>query len=176
MGSRLPLLPGIFALVSVALPSSSLHAQERREVPPATVHGSPVSVGDAQDIQQLVDDFRAAWSRQDTEALMALHSDDVEWINAYARMFQGAQSLAQFLENRLFPNFPPEVSRGEAANMQLISTRYMENAAVIHMYTDGERGDSRNAGEDMRRTHLHLVLERQSAGWRIVHTAIMDAR
>jgi hypothetical protein len=44
------------------------------------------------------------------------------------------------------------------------------------LYTDGQRGASRNAGEDRRRTHVHLVLERQDAGWKIVHTAIMDAR
>ena len=40
----------------------------------------------------------------------------------------------------------------------------------------GERGPSRNAGEEMRRTHLHLVLAELDAGWKIVHTAIMDAR
>ena len=171
-----PLFLGVVALMIVALEPAALEAQERRQVPTPRTYGVPARGGDAQEVQQLVEDFKAAWSRQDTDALMALHAEDVEWINAYARMFQGATPLGEFLENRLFPNFAEEVSRTEAANMRIISTRYMANAAVVHMYTDGERGPSRNEGEEMRRTHLHLVLERQAEGWRIVHTAIMDAR
>ena len=61
--------------------------------------------------------------------------------------------------------------------MRAISVRYVgDDAAVVHMYTDGERGVSRNAGKKMRRTHIHLVLEKQQCDWKIVHTAIMDAR
>jgi hypothetical protein len=46
----------------------------------------------------------------------------------------------------------------------------------VHLYTDGQRGESRNEGEQLRRTHIHLVLERKVRDWKIVHTAIMDAR
>jgi hypothetical protein len=61
--------------------------------------------------------------------------------------------------------------------MKAVSVRYVStDAAIAHLYTDGRRGASRNAGEDRRRTHVHLVLERQDADWKIVHTAIMDAR
>jgi hypothetical protein len=61
--------------------------------------------------------------------------------------------------------------------MQTISIRYLgEDAAVVHMYTEGQRGASRNEGEEVRRTHLHLVLAKQTAAWKVVHTAIMDAR
>ena len=31
-------------------------------------------------------------------------------------------------------------------------------------------------GDDARRSHLHLVLADTPEGWRIAHTAIMDAR
>lgn len=161
------------ALVLTALPAAG---QERREVPEFRTYGEPESPEIAAAVDDLLADFKDAWSRQDTEALIALHADDVEWINAYARMFQGAEALAQFLEHRLFPNFPPEVSRQEVANMKAVSIRYLPEAAVVHMYTDGERGPSRNEGELMRRTHIHLVLAEQNDGWRIVHTAIMDAR
>ena len=106
-----------------------------------------------------------------------LHADDVEWINAYARLFQDAASLGEFIEQRLFPAFDSAVSQQEIANMRAISVRYVgDDAAVVHMYTDGERGVSRNAGKKMRRTHIHLVLEKQQCDWKIVHTAIMDAR
>ena len=61
--------------------------------------------------------------------------------------------------------------------MKTISIRYLgDDAAVVHLYTDGQRGPSRNEGEALRRTHLHLVLEKQSADWKVAHTAIMDAR
>jgi hypothetical protein len=85
--------------------------------------------------------------------------------------------MRAFLKERLFPAFDPSVSRQEVANMKTISIRYLGNdAAVVHLFTDGQRGPSRNEGEALRRTHLHLVLEQQSAGWKVAHTAIMDAR
>ncbi|MGH7483467.1 MAG: YybH family protein [Longimicrobiales bacterium] len=161
------------AALFTALPATG---QERREVPEFRTYGEPKSPEIAAAIDDLIRDFKDAWSRQDTDALIELHADDVELINAYARIFQGAEPLAHFLEHRLFPNFSPEVSRQEVANMKMISIRYLPGAAVVHMYTDGERGSSRNEGEVMRRTHIHLVLVEQSDAWRIVHTAIMDAR
>lgn len=156
-----------------ALPSA---AQERRAIPAYRTYGAPTPEHAAA-IAALIEAFKVAWGAEDVDALMALHAADVEWINAYARMFQEADSLGVFLEERLFPEFAPEVSRAEADNMRLISTRYLgDDAAVVHLYTDGQRGESRNAGEAVRRTHIHLVLARQAEGWRIVHVAIMDAR
>ncbi len=152
-------------------------AQERREIPEFRVYGEPVSVNDAAAIDEFIETFKSAWARQDTEALVSLHAEDTEWINAYARMFQSAAALGDFLEQRLFPAFNADVSRQESANMRIISIRYLgDDAAVVHLYTDGQRGPSRNADEAVRRTHLHFVLAKQGTAWRIEHTAIMDAR
>jgi uncharacterized protein (TIGR02246 family) len=152
-------------------------AQERRDVPEFRTYGRPDSAEDERAVNALINNFRDAWGRQDTGALVALHAEDVEWINAYARLIQGAEPLGRFLKERLFPAFDPAISREEAANMKTISSRFIGgDAAVVHLYTDGRRGQSRNANEESRRTHMHLVLERQESGWRIVHTAIMDAR
>ncbi len=146
-------------------------------MPAFRTYGAPASAADAAAIDALVATFKDAWGREDVDALMALHAEDVEWINAYARMFQGAAPLADFLEDRLFPAFAPGVSAEEAANMRLISIRYLgENAAVAHLYTEGARGASRNADEELRRTHLHFVLGKDGEAWRIEHAAIMDAR
>ena len=165
------------ALVCALILAFPASAQERRATPDFRTYGEPGSAADAAGIDALIQNFKDAWGRQDTEAFIALHADDVEWINAYARLFQDAASLGVFIEQRLFPAFDSAVSRQEIANMKAISVRYVGNdAAVVHMYTDGERGRSRNEGEDMRRTHLHLVLEKQQSDWKIVHTAIMDAR
>lgn len=152
-------------------------AQERREIPPARTIGLPGDADDRRAIEALIEQYKSAWARQDTEAYIALHSEDTEWINAYARMFQGAEPLADFIGNRLFPAFDASTSREEAANMRTISIRYLgDDAAVVHMYTEGHRGAARNEGEDARRTHIHLVLEKNDGDWKIVHTAIMDAR
>lgn len=164
-------------LTLMSLVETSASAQERRQVPEFRTYGTPASQAAVQDIDALIESYKSAWSRQDADALVALHADDVEWINAYARMFQGAEPLRTFLKERLFPAFDPAVSRQEVANMKTISIRYLgDDAAVVHLFTDGQRGPSRNEGEALRRTHLHLVLEEQSAGWRVAHTAIMDAR
>jgi len=168
------LLCSLLAAFLVAAPSL---AQERREVPAFTTHGRPASHEDAAAIGTLIARYRQAWGRQDVTALMALHAEDTEWINAYARIFRGTEALGAFLRDRLFPGFDPAVSEREAASMTTISTRYLgDDAAVVHLYTDGDRGASRVAGEDLRRTHLHLVLGREDDGWKVVHTAIMDAR
>lgn len=167
----------IFSLLGVFLLAAPALAQERREVPAFTTYGQPANIEDAAAIDTLVARYKRAWGRQDVTALVALHAEDTEWINAYARIFQGTEALGTFLRDRLFPAFDPAVSKREAANMTTISTRYLgDDAAVVHLYTDGDRGASRNAGEDLRRTHLHLVLGKEDDGWKVVHTAIMDAR
>jgi ketosteroid isomerase-like protein len=170
----LQLLTAILATLIHVVPCQ---AQERREVPPFTTYGSPASTRDAAAIDTLLGAYRRAWSDQDVGALMALHSEDVEWINAYARMFRGRAALGGFLQHRLFPAFDQAVSKREMLNVTMVSRRYIGNdAVVVHFYTDGDRGASRVQGELLRRTHLHLVLGRQNGRWVVVHTAIMDAR
>lgn len=165
------------ALLPICLLVIPVTAQERRETPPFRTYGEPSSSTDRTGIDTLIARYKDAWARQDTGALVALHTEDTEWINAFARLVQGAAPLAEFLQNRLFPAFSPEVSKQEVANMRTISIRYLgRDAAVVHMYTEGNRGASRNANEDVRRTHIHLVLGKQGTDWKVSHTAIMDAR
>lgn len=174
--TRFAKLAAISAVAFVALAAPST-AQERRDVPAFRTLGEPASAADAKAVAGVLDAFREAWGAQDVDAIMALHAEDLEWINAYARMFQNAADLERFLADRMFPNFDPAVSRQEVENMKLVSIRYVgDDAAVIHAYTDGNRGPSRNAGETVRRTHMHFVLESRPEGWRIVHEVIMDAR
>ncbi len=152
------------------------NAAERREVLESIEFGNPTD-SSRQQVGALLDSFRATWAAQDTEAHMALFAEDAEWINAYARMFRGKEDLTVFLKERLFPNFDPRVSLEEMQNSRLVSIRYLgEDAAVVHLATDGSRGDSAIAGQSLRRTHIHLVAERLDGQWLIVHTAIMDAR
>jgi uncharacterized protein (TIGR02246 family) len=161
---------------ALILPAPSVAAQDRREVPDFAVFGE-VGPERLTQVQDFIDAFKAAWSTQDAATLAGLHTADTEWINAYARMFRGRDALETFLRDRLFPEFNPAVSVEETLNMRTISIRFIgDDAAVVHMYTDGHRGASRNAGADARRTHLHLVLAGTPGGWRIAHTAIMDAR
>lgn len=173
MKNRLALC--LIALTLAAAPPT--HAQERRQVPDPVVFGAPASPDDEQSLMAALDAYKTAWATEDTAALMKLHAGDTEWINAYARMFRGTDALGDFIENRLFPAFSPETSKLEADNMTLISTRYLGNdAAVLHLYTDGDRGASVTSGSILRRTHFHFVWEKQNGDWKVVHTAIMDAR
>lgn len=165
------------AFLAAALLSFPGAAQERREIPEFRTYGTPAVPEDAEAIDMLVEQYEDAWARQDTQAFVALHAQDAEWINAYARIFQSAESLGRFLENRLFPASERSVSEREAEEMRTISVRYIgDDAAVVHLYTESQRGPSRDAGESMRRTHVHLVLAKQRGAWKVVHTAIMDAR
>lgn len=166
-----------YMLLPVFLVTVPAAAQERREVPPFRAYGEPGTAEDASAIDRLMDRYKTAWAAQNADAFIALHMQNIEWINAYARLFQGATPLADFLRNRLFPAFSQDVSKQEVANMRTISIRYLgRDAVVVHMYTEGNRGPSRNANEDVRRTHIHLVLGKESNEWKVAHTAIMDAR
>ena len=164
-------------LIAALMATAPVSAQERREVPEFRTYGQPASPEEGRIIDGLIQQYKDAWAAQDVEYYMALHAKDTEWINAYARMFQSDSALAEFIEYRLFPAFDSAKSKEEVANMRIISIRYIPgHAAIVHIYTDGSRGPSRNSEEPLRRTHLHVVLEKQSDDWKIVHTAIMDAR
>lgn len=142
-------------------------------MPEYRTYGEPATKSDADAVDDLIRGYWQAWGREDTDALMRLHAEDVEWINAYARMFQGAAPLSTFLRERLFPAFDAFVSQEEAANMKIVSIRYLgTDAAVVHIYTDGRRTRTERKN---RRTHTHLVLAKRNGSWKVVHTAIMDA-
>ena len=161
-------------LIVFAVPAA---AQERRAVPEFRTYGEPASAIQVAAIDTALQRFRESWASQDTAAFMALHSEDTEWINAYARIFRGTGPLGDFIEKQLFPAFSSAVSKEEITNLRPISIRYLSGeSVVVHLYTEGSRGPSRNEGEEYRRTHVHLVFDRRGDEWRIVHTVIMDAR
>ena len=175
MSAWLRILP-LMAVIAFA-GAASAGAQERREIPEYRTYGEAASPAHRDEVAALLDAYREAWAAQDAEALMAIHAPDAEWINAYARIFQHTQPPRAPPQPRLFPAFPPALSRQDVATTPLISIRYVGDDAVIaHYFTDGNRGASRNDGEAMRRTHFHFVMERRAEGWRIVHTVIMEAR
>ena len=170
---------GVFVALTAAFtclsPNSS--AQDRREIPAYREINIAQASTAQSELHAFLDVYGEAWAQEDVETLMTLHTVDTEWTNAFARVFTTADALGAFLETRLFPAFGPGVSRREAENMTLISLRLVnEGAAVIHLYTDSDRGASAIDGERSRRTHFHLVLTRERDGWKVAHTVIMDAR
>lgn len=163
------------AAASSALAAAPTVAQERGQVPAFRAFDCPSAA--VENLDAWVERYSTAWADQDAMAVAALHARDTEWINAYGRQFQDAAELRAFLDQRLFPAFDPAISREEAAALRKVSYRCLAGGgAVVHLYGEGRRGPSRNAGEDVRRTHTHLVLNRQGDDWRVVHTAIMDVR
>ncbi|WP_018997802.1 DUF4440 domain-containing protein [Hirschia maritima] len=170
-------ISAIIMFVAISGFASSALAQERWEIPEYKIYGAPSKEADAIAIDTLLETFRKAWEAEDAATVAGLHSDNVEWINAYARMFQSSDALEQFLEKRLFPAFRASASESESRNMKSISRRYLgEDAVILHLYTDGSRGKSINEGQVLRRTHFHFVLEKNCDNWTIAHVAIMDAR
>ena len=152
-------------------------ANERGVVPEYKVFGQAPTEQDRVAVHELLEQFKLVWSNEDTEGLMALYSDDIEWINAYARIFRGKEKLAPFLRDVMFPGFKSSVSRNEINNMKAISLRYIgDKVAIFHGYTDGNRGASVIKGRKLRRTHFHFVLEKHEDGWKFVHKAVSDAR
>jgi uncharacterized protein (TIGR02246 family) len=164
----------LFALALCAGPAA---AQERREIPEFRVFGQPESQTDAAAVDALIAAYIDAWGREDAGALAALHADDIEWINAYARIFRGREPLRAFMAERMFPAFDPDVSRREAEAMEILSIRYLgDDAAVVHVWAGSGRGAARDESGAERRVHVHFVLEERDGRWQVAHVAIMDAR
>ncbi len=158
----------------LALPAG---AQERWATPDYRVFGRPATDRDAAAIDAVLESFGQAWAAENAEGVAALHADDVEWTNAYARIIRSSDALEMFLRDRLFPAFDASTSSGEAAALTPVSLRFVgADAAVYHGVADSDRGPARDGGAGRRRVHFHFVLERQGDDWRIAHTAIFDAR
>jgi len=164
-------------LLFTLLCSNCAIAAERREVSAFQQFGEPANEMHAEEVENLLESFKQSWAAQDVTAHIALFTEDTEWINAYARMFRSTAELEVFLREQLFPAFDSRVSQQEIRNAKLVSIRYIGNdAAVIHLYTDGARGESAISSQALRRTHIHLVFAKTNEQWKIAHTAIMDAR
>jgi ketosteroid isomerase-like protein len=164
------LIASIFSIMAM-----SVAASERLSTPDYREYGDASS--NRASVKDFLDQYKSAWAKQDVDALMQLHSDDTEWINAFARIFQNKSDLSHFLKNKMFPNFDISVSEGEMKNLRWISTRYInDTSAILHLATAGNRGVSRDGNESLRRNYFHLVVVKQVDGWKVVHTVIMDAR
>ena len=139
------------------------------------VFGQPHIKADEKAIDDLVTKFRKAWSEQNAKDVAAVHSSDVEWVNAFGRTFRGSQELEGFLDTRLFPAFDQAVSKREMESLRMVSRRYVgDSAAVINAHMDSERGSS--VGTGSRRVSLNLVLEKKDGEWKIAHHVITDLR
>lgn len=165
------------SMLTLILAVNAVNAQERKQIPDQRTVGTIPSTEDLEEITRLMQKYKKAWSTHDAASLMALHSEDTEWMNAYGRIFQGRKSLKEFFEDRLFPGFPVSVSKREMDNLKVVSTRYIGSAVVVlHLFTNSERGESRNGSDASRRTHMHLVIAKSPGGWEVEHTAIFDVR
>jgi len=162
-------------LIIISAFLSTAHAQERGEIPDYRVFGEAQNKQEAEQIAHLVRDYRNGWKELNAEKLIALHTSDTEWTNAFARMFQDSKTLGTFLEKRLFPQFEQMLPKTQTLTIKPISLRYLgSDAAVIHLYTEFQTDSSRP--ESIRRTHFHLVAQQIDSVWKIAHTSIMDPR
>jgi len=162
-------------VITLTLSSGLALAQERRELPKFTIFGEAENQKEEHQITQLVDDYISAWRKLDANAFISLHTHDIEWTNAFARIFQNSKTLGQFLETRLFPQFAQAFPENESLKIEPVSLRYLsDDVVIIHLYTDFPQNNNQNT--EPRRTHFHLVAHQIKSTWKIAHTAIMDAR
>jgi len=142
-------------VLSILLVTLTAAAQERREIPPMRTYGESASAQADAAIQEFIKNYANSWYDLDASAFIAF----------------------VFIEHRLFPALDASATTEEVETIQPISLRYIgDDVAVIHMYTDSQQSAATDGGEDTRRVHFHLVLEYKAGAWKIVHTAIMDAR
>ncbi len=166
-------MKALFIVLTLAM--TGVVNAEYYPAPDYRVFGHPHTKSDEKAIDGLVAKFRKAWSEQNAKDVAAVHSSDVEWVNAFGRTFRGSQELEEFLEKRLFPAFDQVVSKREMESLQMVSRRYIgDSAAVINAHMDSERGSS--VGTGSRRVSLNLVLEKQGGEWKIAHQVITDLR
>lgn len=149
-------------------------AQDFYPTPDYREYGAPPSQALAKDLDAFIHEFREAWRHQDALAVAALHTKDVEWINAFGRTFRGRDNLRKFLKTTLFPGFSPKQWQQAMASYQPISRHYLGNIVVINSQLHGSPGSATEG--DQRRVSLNFVLIRQAGQWRIAQQVISDIR
>lgn len=144
-------------------------------LPEYRVFGEAYSTTDEQDIDRLMADFLHHWSERDAHAVARLHTDDMEWINAFGRNFRDRTKLQAFLADTLFPAFEAPVWRSAMASYRPISRRYLSpQVTVINAQLHSTPGSAMAAGD--RRISLNLVLLKRDGHWKIAQEIISDIR
>lgn len=141
-------------------------------LPDYRVFGKAYSEADERAIDQLIERFRIAWVNQDAATVAAIHSDEVEWINAFGRTYRGADQLEKFLATTLFPAVVAEAWRQATASYIPVSRRYLgTDTAVINAQMHSIPGSAIS-----RRVYLNFVLTKHDGKWEIAQQVISDIR
>jgi len=149
-------------------------AQSFYPVPDYRDYGSPDSQEQTQEVDAFILEFRKAWRHQDAATVAALHTQDVEWINAFGRTFRGQDNLRTFLETALFPGFSSAQWQEAMASYRPVSRHYLGDVVVINSQLHSSPGSA--AEGDQRRVSLNFVLIRQAGQWQIAQQIISDIR
>lgn len=164
------LLITTFFLLQATLAS----AQNFYPLPDYREYGKPASESQAQALNKLIREFRQAWHHRDARAVAVLHTQNVEWINAFGRTFRGRDDLQEFLETVLFPGFSPQEWQQAMDSYQPISRHYLGDIVVINSQLHSSPGSAIEG--DQRRVSLNFVLIKQAGQWQIAQQVISDIR
>lgn len=156
------------------LQAALVSAQSFYPTPDYQEFGEPASQSQAQELDAFIHEFRQAWHHQDARAVAALHTKDVEWINAFGRTFRGRENLQEFLETVLFPEFSPKQWRDAMASYRPISRHYLDGIVVVNGQLHSSPGSAIEG--EQRRVSLNFVLIKQAGQWQIAQQVISDIR
>lgn len=144
-------------------------------LPDYQVFGKTYSEADERAIDKLIQRFRNAWADRNVAAVAAIHTADLEWINAFGKTFRDREQLEKFLANVLFPAFEEDVWRQAMASYRPISRRYLSSdVAVINAQIHSTPGSA--LGEGGRRVSVNFVLIKREGHWKIAQQVISDIR
>lgn len=162
-------------IIAVFLLQATLaSAQDFYPNPDYRVFGKPVPQSQSHELDAFIREFRQAWRSQDALAVAALHTKNVEWINAFGRTFRGQDDLREFLETVLFPGFSPEQWQQAMNSYRPISRHYLGDVVVINSQMHSSPGSA--AEGDQRRVSLNFVLIKKAGQWQIAQQVISDVR
>jgi uncharacterized protein (TIGR02246 family) len=111
---------------------------------------------------------------RDAEALLAVYSDDADWVNAFGTVKRGRQQIVDYLRG-LFTD--GNFNRGEAAGPPKTSFRVLTAEVVLVSAHLRIKGQGVVAGGTLDRDNFSLrALQRQADGsWLIVSEMFSDA-
>lgn len=164
----------ILITVYIYLLTGFASAQDFYPRPEYRQFGSPVMQEHAEELDVFIQEFLRAWRSQDAQAVAAMHTQDVEWINAFGRAFRGREDLQKFLETVLFPNFSAEQWEQGMASYEPVSRHYLGNIVVINSQLRSSPGSAVQGNQ--RRVSLNFVLVKEAGRWEIAQQIISDIR
>jgi uncharacterized protein (TIGR02246 family) len=126
---------------------------------------SALAAGDEEAIQKRLDEFEAAWNKDDAKAMAALWAPDGDLINPFGRLAKGRAEV-----EKLFTDEHTSFMKNTTYNVKTSSVRLIGSDTAVLDFDSGITGMKGPDGSDLPtfEHHVTMVLVKKDGTWWVV--------